>query len=169
MFWVFFIVCLLCFGVRTAYNCLKCRQQESSAIRWVNTAVYLNMAILWGAWFSMNFWDPVRNTLPTWLRILGLLFFIAGILLFVLGDTAMRGLAQSGKLVTKGVFSKIRHPVYLGFILWVIGFPVFMQSMLTLASSVIWIIFFLYWKHQEELELERKYPEYRDYKRSTWF
>ena len=169
MFWVFFAICLVCFGLRTVYNYLKFERRRSFDSKGATAAIYLNMAVLWAAWFQMNFWDPVKTILPAWLRYTGLLFFAAGVLLFVLGDIAMRGLANEKELVTKSVFSKIRHPVYLGFIVWVIGFPIFMQSMLTLASAVLWVAFFVYWKYLEEHELERRHPEYRAYKRRTWF
>jgi protein-S-isoprenylcysteine O-methyltransferase Ste14 len=169
MFWISFVICLVCFCLRAAYNHSKFMQRRFVGSKHATTAINVNMAVLWAAWFSMNFWDPIRATLPAWLRYAGLLLFVAGISLFVFGDIAMRGLTSGKKLVTTGIFSKIRHPVYLGFVLWVIGFPVFMQGMLTLASAAIWISFFLYWKHLEECELERKYPEYGNYKKRTWF
>ena len=76
---------------------------------------------------------------------------------------------DSKKLVRTGIYSKIRHPMYLGFILWIIGFPLFMQSFITLASSVIWIPQIMYWKISEESKLEEMYKEYREYKKRTWF
>ena len=59
--------------------------------------------------------------------------------------------------------------MYLGFILWVIGFPIFMEGLATLASGVLWTAFFMYWKILEEKELEEKYEEYKEYKKITWF
>ncbi|KPK73766.1 hypothetical protein AMJ87_00710 [candidate division WOR_3 bacterium SM23_60] len=169
MFWFFFGICFVCFMVRTVYNYWVFRHLRPVGGKRVLTMLYLNMAVLWAAWFSMNFWDPVRVALPVWLRCMGLLFFATGVLLFILGDIAMRGLASEGKIVTSGIFSRIRHPVYLGFSIWVVGFPVFMQSMLTLASAGLWIACFLLWKRWEEQTLVHKYPAYHDYKKETWF
>ncbi|MGD8979738.1 MAG: methyltransferase, partial [candidate division WOR-3 bacterium] len=68
-----------------------------------------------------------------------------------------------------GIYSRIRNPMYLGFIVWVIGFPVFMQSMLTLLSAVLWIIHFMIWKTLEEKDLQRRFNGYREYMARTWF
>jgi protein-S-isoprenylcysteine O-methyltransferase Ste14 len=70
---------------------------------------------------------------------------------------------------TGGVYSKIRSPMYLGFILWIVGLPIFTRSFITLASSVIWIPHFLCWKLLEEKVLEEKFEGYADCKKSTWF
>jgi protein-S-isoprenylcysteine O-methyltransferase Ste14 len=169
LFWLFFAICLVCFCLRTFYNNLKFKQQRLADSKRATALMYVNMAALWAAWFSMNFWDPVRIMVPAWLRYTGLLLFVAGVLLFILGDAAMRGLASEKKLVTSGIFSKMRHPVYTGFIVWVVGFPIFMQAILTLTSAVFWVGFFLCWKYWEECALERRFPEYRDYKGRTWF
>ena len=95
--------------------------------------------------------------------------FVAGVSFFVMAHGRMRGFEEKGRLTTTGVYAKIRNPMYLGFIIWVIGFPLFLESMLTLASAVFWTAHFLYWKNLEEKELELKFSEYRDYKKRTWF
>ena len=59
--------------------------------------------------------------------------------------------------------------MYLGFIIWIIGLPVFMNALFTLASAVIWIPQILYWKNSEEKQLEVKYRDYQEYKKRTWF
>ncbi len=126
------------------------------------------MGILWFAWFSMNFNDPMKVVLPAALRFAGLVLFILGVLLILLAHGSMRRVKE-GQLVTTGIFSKLRNPMYFGFIAWVIGFPLFMQSMLTLASAFLWIAHFLYWRALEEKELELKFSEYSDFKKRTWF
>jgi protein-S-isoprenylcysteine O-methyltransferase Ste14 len=127
------------------------------------------MGILWFSWFSMNFNDPLKVSLPLWLRVLGFLFFITGVSLFVFAHAGMGRLKDEGHFVTTGIYSKIRNPMYLGFILWVMGFPVFLQSMLTLASVVLWIAHFIIWKKLEEKDLQRRFGGYREYKARTWF
>jgi protein-S-isoprenylcysteine O-methyltransferase Ste14 len=113
--------------------------------------------------------DPVMLTIPLWLRYIGLALFVVGVLLFFLSHTRMGGFEDKGGLVTQGIYARIRNPMYLGFILWIIGFPIFMQSLVTLASAVIWIAHILYWKLLEEKELEKKYEQYSEYKKKTWF
>ena len=107
--------------------------------------------------------------IPDWIRYIGLLLFLIGVFLFIFSHMKLGGLKDKGELITDGIYSKIRNPMYLGFIIWIIGFPVFMQSAFTLASSAIWVSHIIYWKTLEERELEKKYGEYREYSKNTWF
>jgi protein-S-isoprenylcysteine O-methyltransferase Ste14 len=73
-------------------------------------------------------------------------------------------------LVKKGVYSKLRHPMYIGIMLMHIGFPIASRSLLTLVSSVIWVSIILSWRYMEEKSLERKFGEkYVEYRKSTLF
>jgi protein-S-isoprenylcysteine O-methyltransferase Ste14 len=117
----------------------------------------------------MNFNDPVKVTVPTVLRYTGLALFVVGVSLFLFAHRGMGRLKGEDKLVTTGIFSKLRNPMYLGFMVWVVGFPLFMQSILTLASAILWILHFFFWKVLEEKELAKKFSEYSDYKKKTWF
>lgn len=164
-----FGICFICFAFRSLYVFLGSRNRRiAQSRRWL-AGVYVNMAILWFGWFSMNFNDPLRVRLPSWLRFSGLAIFVLGVSLFIVAHMGLRGLSGGERLVTKGIYSKIRNPMYIGFILWVVGFPIFMRSMITLATAIIWTAHFLYWKSVEEKELEGKYPEYAEYRKKTWF
>jgi protein-S-isoprenylcysteine O-methyltransferase Ste14 len=59
--------------------------------------------------------------------------------------------------------------MYLGFIFWLVGLPVYLRSLVGLLSAALWISFIIYWKRLEEEELERKYEGYGEYKKKTWF
>jgi len=152
--------------LRTALNVLLDRKRRFGANKKVYPAIGIVMFVLW---FSMNFSDPIGMSIPLWVRYAGLVLSIGGACLFVLSHKQMRGFSDKGHLVTEGVYSRIRHPTYPGFILALIGFPVFMQNLLTLASGLIWVPHILYWKLLEERELEKKYKEYAGYKKRTWF
>jgi protein-S-isoprenylcysteine O-methyltransferase Ste14 len=127
------------------------------------------MGVLWFAWFSMNFNDPVKAAVPVVLRYIGLALFILGVSLFLFAHRSMGRFSGRDQLMTTGIFSKLRNPMYLGFIVWVVGFPLFMQSMLTLVSAILWILHFMWWRALEEKELEQKFSKYGDYKKGTWF
>ena len=169
LFWVSFVVCFICFAVRTVYNYWNYRGYSVAAKKPVLIGIYILMGLLWFAWFQMNFTDPVKASLPLWLRILGLVLFVTGVSLFLFAHAGLGRLKQEGKLVTEGIYARIRNPMYLGFILWVVGFPVFMQSMFTLLSAVFWIAHFLIWKALEEKDLLRRFAGYREYMAQTWF
>ena len=169
MFFIWFSVCFTCYTLRTVFNVLSYKKSPLAENKMLLTFVYIIMAILWFSWFQMCFADLIRMNIPGWLRYLGLSFFIIGIFLIISSHMKLKGFEDRGRLVTSGIYSKIRNPMYIGFILWIIGFPVFTRSLLSLASSVIWIPNIVFWKMLEEKELEKKYEEYREYKKKTWF
>jgi protein-S-isoprenylcysteine O-methyltransferase Ste14 len=164
-----FIVCFVCFAFRSLYVFLRHRSKKIADSRAWLVTVYVVMAFLWFGWFSMNFNDPFRIVLPLWVRYGGLSLFVLGVFLFLFSHMGLKGVKGGEKLVTNGIYSKIRNPMYIGFIIWIIGFPTFMGSIITLATSGIWIAHILYWKSVEEKELEEKFEEYKEYKKRTWF
>ena len=169
MYFIWFGICFIGYAIRTAFNVLAYRKHPWAENKKIVTLVFIVMGILWFSWFSMCFNDPVKMIIPVWLRYLGLLFFLIGFFLFVISHRKMKGFEDKGGLVTSGIYSKIRNPMYLGFMIWIVGFPVFTRSLISLASSPIWIAFIFFWKILEEKDLERKYVEYKAYKRKTWF
>ena len=168
-FLIAFAACFICFMLRTAFNILKYRKSKWAENKNIFRGILIVMFILWFSWFQMVFYDPVEMNIHDWVRYAGLALFIIGVSLFILSHIKMKGFEDRGHLVTEGIYSKIRNPMYLGFILWVIGLPIFMQGMAALASGVIWTAFFMYWKMLEEKELEEKYEGYEEYKKRTWF
>jgi protein-S-isoprenylcysteine O-methyltransferase Ste14 len=77
--------------------------------------------------------------------------------------------SYEGDLITKGIYSKIRHPMYFGFILWLIGFPIFFGALFSCILSFLFIVNVLFWRYLEEKELEKRFPSYPDYKKTTIF
>jgi protein-S-isoprenylcysteine O-methyltransferase Ste14 len=78
--------------------------------------------------------------------------------------------AEANKLVTEGLYKKIRHPVYLFGLLFLLGFIIFIQMFYLL---VFWgALIFLQRRRikKEEKVLEEKFGEqYVKYKNETWF
>ena len=168
-FWISFGVCFVCFVVRTLYNYYNYRGCKIAAKKSVIITIYVLMAVLWFAWFQMNFTDPVKMSLPLWLRLVGLTFFVIGVSLFLFAHAGLGRLKEEGRLIKTGIYSRIRNPMYLGFIVWVVGFPVFMQSVLTLLSAGLWITHFMIWKTLEEKDLLQRFDGYQEYMARTWF
>ena len=151
------------------YNILNFKKKKFASHRTVVVDVYIIMAVLWFSWFQVCFSEPEKILIPTFVRYLSLVFFLLGVFLFIFSHIKMRGFVDKGQLITTGIFSKIRNPMYLGFIIWIIGFPIFLQKPITLISSIIWITHIIIWKVLEEKELEKTYPNYAEYKKKTWF
>ena len=169
MFFIWFGICFVCYMIRTVFNVLNYKKSPLAENKKIVNSIFIFMGILWFSWFQMCFSDPIKMNIPGWIRYIGLLLFLIGVFLFIFSHKKLKGFEDKGELMRGGVYSKIRNPMYLGFIIWIIGFPIFMQSLITFASSIIWISHIICWKILEEKELEKKYKEYREYKKKTWF
>ena len=77
---------------------------------------------------------------------------------------------QHHKLVTSGIYRRLRHPSYLGFFLFSIGCPLLLGSHLSaLLYTVILHKFFRERIWQEEAALMRQYPQaYAQYKKAAY-
>jgi protein-S-isoprenylcysteine O-methyltransferase Ste14 len=168
IFYIMFVACFVCYAVRTSYYVLANRGSGLAESKRFVTVLLVVMFFLWFAWFFMSLNDPYGMSIGSWARYAGLALFIVGVCLVILSHVKTRG-QEADELVTSGIYSKIRHPMYLGFILWIVGFPIFTNAAFTLASAIIWIPQLLYWRISEERMLEKKYESYREYKRKTWF
>jgi protein-S-isoprenylcysteine O-methyltransferase Ste14 len=172
VFYIAFGFCFLCFTIRTSYHVLINRESPLAENKILTAIIFVVMVLLWFSWFCMSFNDPYEINFPSWARYIGLALFIIGFCLFILSHTVFKHLAggqETDKLITTGIYLKIRHPMYLGFIIWIIGLPIFANAAFTLASTIIWIPHILYWKYSEEGQLVKKYNDYHEYKMRTWF
>ena len=155
--------------VRNSYEGLKFRKSGLRENKKIFRILIFIMFFMWASWVFMSFSDPVKIIFTPWQKYFGLATFVVGLLLFVLSETTKGGVTDKGFLVTKGIYSKIRHPMYFGQILMAISIPLFVQGLVTLCLSIIWIAQIIFWKVLEERELLAKYPEYKNYKNRTWF
>jgi protein-S-isoprenylcysteine O-methyltransferase Ste14 len=155
--------------VRNSYEGLKSKKPGLRGNKLVSRILVFTMFFMWTSWVFMCFSDPVKLTLPIRHKYFGLVIYGIGLLVFVLSETTRRGVSEKGYIVTRGIYSKIRHPMYIGQILMAIGIPFFAQGLVTLCLSIIWIAQILFWKTMEERDLLTTYPEYKNYKKRTWF
>jgi protein-S-isoprenylcysteine O-methyltransferase Ste14 len=169
LFIVSVIVCILTHIVRAVYEVLKHRQIVQPN-RTTFLVIFANMGLLWVSWCLLCGLDPHEIDLPGVVRYSGLSLFVVGILLFVVGLLTIRTLeSYEGDLITRGVYSRIRHPMYLGFIFWLIGLPVFFGGISSFTLAPLFIANILLWRHFEEIELGKRFASYDDYRRTTLF
>jgi protein-S-isoprenylcysteine O-methyltransferase Ste14 len=73
---------------------------------------------------------------------------------------------NKGELVTTGIFSVVRNPIYAAWILFILpGIMMFFQSWLMLATSLVTYIVFKAFIREEEQYLEKTFGQaYLDYK-----
>ncbi len=75
----------------------------------------------------------------------------------------------SDKLITdKGLYKYIRHPSYLGTLLYGVSILVLYPSLLTFIGFILFFTALLYRVMVEELFLKNNYAEYDQYEKSTW-
>ncbi len=75
---------------------------------------------------------------------------------------------QAGELATTGLYARMRHPQYVGFVLIMLGFLFQWPTLLTLAMFPV--LLFMYWRLSigEEREAEAQFGEaYRNYAKAT--
>jgi protein-S-isoprenylcysteine O-methyltransferase Ste14 len=137
---------------------------------WIASLLFL---LLVGAW------QPVGGVLyesQGWLAIPHVAVQVTGVWLIARGVSAIDGLELAGirtasttaPLQARGVYGLVRHPIYLGTVLAVFGFPRMTGDRLLFAVFVLaYLAIGVLW---EERSLERAFgAEYRSYKqRVRW-
>lgn len=94
------------------------------------------------------------------------IIIVAGILLIVFG---WKGIHEAkGNLVTTGIYSHIRHPQYLGFLLLTLGMNLEWTTFFTLLLWPVIVVLYYRLAKKEEKEAEEMFgEEYRKYKQSV--
>ena len=156
--------------IRAVYEKLKEKGRVSPKNRVTLAIVFLAMCLMWASWFNMCPLDPLRVLLPPVVGWMGFGIFWVGLVLAIGAAMQLRGIENIDNLVTKGFFSKIRHPMYIGLILWIFGWAIYHGAVLSLVLGFVAIANIFYWQRSEERELESKYGKvYLEYRNTTWF
>ena len=114
---------------------------------------------------------PDSTEVQNWANITGIFLIGIGVIVMFMG---FRGLGKSltanpvpnqdGKLVTTGIYSRVRHPIYTGLLAITLGLVVssgvWGQILLWLALAML-LTYKLRW---EEVMLSAKYKDYAEYK-----
>jgi len=81
---------------------------------------------------------------------------------------AMPALRQKGNLVTTGIYSRVRHPMYLSNILLAVGWALLFRATHALLCAPIWALCFVMLILFEEKGLEEEYGQaYWEYKKKV--
>lgn len=108
------------------------------------------------------------------LKIGGVLLFIIAIVMLL---KARRDLGRSfgihprpldgAVFVRRGIYAKLRHPMYSAVVLICLGVAVTQPTRWVLAAAAINIVFYLIKARYEESLLRQRYPEYEQYQRES--
>jgi protein-S-isoprenylcysteine O-methyltransferase Ste14 len=116
----------------------------------------------------LNEYVPSVVKLPIGILLLIISGYMAGTGLYIVFGKK----AQSQSVINRGIFSFVRHPIYLSEIILYLGLLIIHIS---LAAACIWVIaiFFLHYisRYEEKLLLARFGDEYKKYMKEVpmWF
>lgn len=155
---------------RKSYESDKMKQNagESSKRVLIGTIYFIAFALTWLVKTREYPTDFLSMSVSVGLLGIGGLIWIAG--RFSLGR-AHSTVAKAQALVTDGIYSKIRHPIYTGLQLVSWGLCLWFGSLIGLAASFILVLpLSVRRARTEERILERAFGlEYAEYKARTWF
>ena len=112
---------------------------------------------------------------PTTLRIVGLITFFTGLAISVTGRIQLGNnwvdledfqVLPEQKLVKSGIYRYIRHPIYIGDTLLVIGLELALNSWLVIGGLCLIPIVYKQ-ALDEEAVLSQAFPDYEDYQKET--
>jgi protein-S-isoprenylcysteine O-methyltransferase Ste14 len=123
-------------------------------------------AIFWLVFSISGPWD-VQRSIGTALMILGVAGMVAA--RFQLGKSfALR--AKAHELVTRGIYSKIRNPIYVFGAVMLAGFVLVLHRPMLWLVLLALIIMQTLRARREAKVLEAAFGDaYREYRRKTWF
>jgi protein-S-isoprenylcysteine O-methyltransferase Ste14 len=163
-------LCLIGLAIRTRYELLKKSSEVDTKNPAVFSMVFAGMCLMLLSWPLLSLMDPLPLALPAAVRWVGLVSVVAGVVLAVGGLLQLRGLENIDHLVSGGLFAKLRHPMYTGFIAWILGWVVYRGAAASFAIALVCIANIHFWRYLEEHQLEAQFgDEYFRYREATWF
>ena len=107
--------------------------------------------------------------------IIGVIAVLVGTVINIAGRMQLKGnwanhikIYEDHSLVTKGMYSYVRHPLYSSIILMLYGGAVIYSSWLdAILVSIIFIPAMVYRAKQEEKLLANEFPEYQEYQKQV--
>jgi protein-S-isoprenylcysteine O-methyltransferase Ste14 len=95
------------------------------------------------------------------------IFILAGISIIIIGLMSLRWRAAAPSvkdtLVEQGVYAHIRHPLYTGMMLELIGLFLWLPTITILVACLLGVIWVMVQARLEEIDLVKRLPEYKEY------
>lgn len=135
---------------------------------------YLLIAIV--AMITLHFLFPAMRIVPPIWNLLGIIPIALGVIINLIADkafhranTAVKPFEESSALVTSGAFRITRNPMYLGFVLILIGIAVLMRSLTPYLVIIAFAILIdrMYITVEERMLAEKFGPDWIAYKEKT--
>jgi len=146
--------------------------------RHVGAGYLIAIAVAWGVGDFLLYYSRAQlfRTVPPSAAAagIGVALMAADFFTFVTAEAALGGrrlvghaeLSASGGLVTRGLYTRVRHPRYLGMIAGVIGASIVTGSLTLWITVLVWLPVVLGTLRMEERELRNRFgAAYADYAR----
>jgi protein-S-isoprenylcysteine O-methyltransferase Ste14 len=110
----------------------------------------------------------------TAMRVTGLALMVPGFTLWGIAHVQLGGSfairAEARQLVTRGIYSRFRNPIYLFGGIGMAGFPLAIERPILLLAFLVLVPLQIVRMRREARVLEETFgDEYREYARHTWF
>ncbi|WP_432410826.1 methyltransferase family protein [Rasiella sp. SM2506] len=119
-------------------------------------------------------WGWLQINLPNWIIYPSLVFCIVGLLIIVWGILSMSDNLtpyptpkKDSNLVSTGVYSYIRHPIYSGILLSFFAFGIYSFSLFKIIIVILLALVLYFKSNLEEKLLLQRYQEYSAYIKKT--
>jgi protein-S-isoprenylcysteine O-methyltransferase Ste14 len=109
---------------------------------------------LWSTIFGLG-----GNAHFNWLHILSNLLLLAGFWMLAAAWPVLLRAQKAGQLATGGVYARVRHPQYVGFIVIMLGFLIQWPTVLTLAMFPVLVTMYVRLSLSEERQAEAEFGE----------
>ncbi len=140
----------------------------------VMPTTYLLIAIV--VMVALHFLFPVVRIIPPLWNLLGMIPLVLGVIINLIADqafhkanTTVKPFDESTALIREGVFRISRNPMYLGFVLILIGIALLLRSLTPYVIVVAFAILMdrMYIRVEERMLAEEFGTEWEEYKRNT--
>ena len=120
--------------------------------------------------------DGYNMFLPTWVRVIGVVGFFFGFLVYSWSHIALTTnwspvleIKEKQKLITSGPYKYVRHPMYTGFWLWSVFQGILLSNWAVLVLGILsfGLMYFSRIKHEEKLMIEGFGNSYKEYMKKT--
>ena len=116
-------------------------------------------------------WVIIPSTLSLWPILLGFVLILIGNAIFgwaMVSNPFFHGMVKiqrdrDHQVVTTGPYRYVRHPGYIGQILYYLGIPMLLGSWWAILLSLIMVIAFVYRTGKEDETLQDELPGYQEY------
>ncbi len=125
---------------------------------------------------GLHFFFPLVQVVPFPVNLLGIILMVVGIILNAWADylfhkhgTTVKPFERASALITEGPFRISRHPMYLGFVLGLLGWAMLLGSLSTFITPLAMFLTLniLFVSHEEKSLQETFGSRYEDYKRKV--